>query len=144
MSLSPRAKGELIFWGMVIVVMAVIAFVVLKVNAQSTASVTLQWTAPYDLKPNGRGVRTAAYELRSGTDSAAFVANPLAGTLHSTPAPKDSGLAEVLLVPGLAAESRFFFFIRSRDSAGNWSAWSNLATKVTPDTRNPFSVFDLR
>lgn len=143
--MNPRMRGELLFWGVVIVILGALVFAVLKLNAQpATSTVTLQWTAPYDSKPNGRGVRTFAYDLRSGTDSAAFLANPLTGVVHPTPAPKDSGLAELVSISGLAAETRYWFLIRSRDTAGNWSAWSNLAVKVTPDTRNPFSVFDLR
>jgi chitodextrinase len=145
MSLSPRRKEELVFWVIVILNLIGLALFVLKVHAQpQTASVTLQWTASGDPKPGRPAARAAAYELRGSTDSAAFVANPLTGVLYVTQSPKDSGQAETLTISGLAAESRYWFYIRLRDSSGNLGAWSNLAGKLTPDTRNPFQILDLR
>jgi hypothetical protein len=48
------------------------------------------------------------------------------------PAPPDTvGTAQRYVVHGLAPGARYFFALRTRDDAGNWSATSNLVTLVT-------------
>jgi hypothetical protein len=115
------------------------------------ASLTLEWTAPGD----DAGIGTAQnYEARfsvtrpdttSGTAMAAWWA--AATVIPNLPAPAVAGTVQsvgVVPVGGFLGGNTYYFVLRARDDAGNWSAFSNVAFRAVPDTLPPRTVVDLR
>jgi hypothetical protein len=96
--------------------------------APATYSLGLCWTAPGD---DGWSGRAEAYDLRYSTSpitEASFTnATPVAGV----PPPGRGGSEECVTVEGLASEPIYYFALRARDEAGNWSPLSNVATFPT-------------
>jgi hypothetical protein len=132
--------GKILLYIIAIIVIGLVCWRIVK-----GATVGLTWTSPYDPRPGGKGVRVSGYELKFSTDSAGFAANPSIGaTFASMPVPLDSGLLATVNVTGLSDFQRYYFAIRSVDAVGNWSGWSNIAAKTTPDLTGPSTVIDLR
>ncbi len=100
-------------------------------SAAPTVSITLHWTAPGD---DGVVGRAAAYELRYSTapiHAANFAqATPVAGLA----APRAAGQPEQFTVPGLAVGPNYFFALRTRDEAFNWSSISNVIAMSSTTT----------
>ena len=115
-----------------------LAFGAAPVLAVSTpTSVTLAWTAPGD---DGTVGTAAAYDVRVSTapiDAGNFAqANAVTGA----PAPLVAGSAQSMLVSGLSPSTTYWFAIRTRDGANNWSGVSNIVQWTTPasaDTIRP-------
>jgi hypothetical protein len=104
--------------------------------------VWLTWSAPGD---DGAIGIAQAYELRYST-SPINAANFTGATAVSPqPVPLPSGSAQSYLVPGLSPGVNYYFAIRARDDAGNWSAISNVRQALTTsaDVRAPAAVQDL-
>lgn len=97
-------------------------------NAQSTASVTLTWTAPGD---DGNVGTATQYDLRYST-SAITAANFASATRWmSAPVPLAAGTVQTSLITGLALNTTYYFAIKTADDAGNWAGISNVASKLT-------------
>lgn len=117
------------------------------IDAQTpNATLTVTWTAPPDIKPNGDSVQCVQYEIRIDTlpiDSLNCTAgnNVLPDSL--TPLPKAPGQPESFTFTGLQSERWYYVEIRARDAAGNWALCSNIARKSTPDVRLPERIRDL-
>lgn len=103
----------------------------------------LRWTAPGD---NGSTGTVAAYELRYSTqpiDAASFNSALLASP---APAILTAGSAQVYAMTGLTASTTYYFVLKARDAAGNWSAISNvlMAGTAATDQVSPATITDIR
>ncbi len=95
------------------------------VRAQGAAadSVTLRWTAVGDDSLSGTA---AAYELRMSDAPITLSSWGAATVLDGLPAPLVSGTAQQVTVRGLTPGAIYYFALRVRDGAGNWSGVSNV------------------
>jgi hypothetical protein len=95
--------------------------------------VSLSWTAPGDNGPTGTAT---AYELRYSTspipDLAAFA---LATPVPGMPSPQAAGSHESVEVPAVQVPDdpgTYYFALRTRDEASNFSGLSNIAVIIIP------------
>lgn len=110
-------------------------------------SVTLEWTAPGD---DGLVGQASGYDLRfstnaiSGTDTLTWWNNASSAT--ALPSPSPAGSTDQAQVTGLSYDTQYYFIIRARDEAWNWSGFSNVASHFVPacsaptDTPGNFTV----
>lgn len=109
----------------------------------TSSHVQLTWISPGD---NGIFGQATEYEIRYAgfeMDETSFfngtqVANP--------PTPQWSGEREIFIVSGLAANTQYYFALRTADEVPNWSGISNNAaatTNLPPDETGPEQVTDL-
>lgn len=105
-------------------------------------SVVLQWTAPGD---DGMTGVASVYDLRWST-------SPIDGSNFSSatpvsvePVPASGGTVQSYVVLGLAPATTYYFAIKARDDAGNWSGISNVfaPTTTATDQLPPAPVSDL-
>lgn len=100
-------------------------------HAQITmTSVRLTWTAPGDDSLSGTA---AAYDLRMSTspiDAGNFAS---ATVVTSLPTPLAAGTSQSKTVTGLTAATDYWFALKTRDDAGNWSGISNIVQATTLD-----------
>ncbi len=99
--------------------------------ASAAVSTTLTWTAPGD---DGMAGRAQAYSLRYSTAPIVEANFNNATAVSGLPAPATSGSNESFTISGLAASTIYYFAIKTRDEAGNWSQLSNVATTTPPTT----------
>lgn len=99
-----------------------------SLRAQEADSLRLVWTAPADVPDGGR---VAAYDARMALGPITE-ANFATALELPTSVPHAPGERETLVVHGLVAGRTYWFAIRSRDGAGNWSALSNLVSGTVP------------
>jgi hypothetical protein len=96
-------------------------------HAAGTGTVTLHWTAPGDDSISGTA---AVYDMHcSGYPMTALNFWKTQWVAHM-PKPHAAGTQESLTVTGLMANQVYYFSVRSADEAGNWSAMSNIVSKV--------------
>jgi hypothetical protein len=98
------------------------------VAVSNPTSVTLSWTAPGD---DGNVGTAAQYDVRYSNapiDASNFTS---AYAATSVPTPHAAGASESMTVSGLSPATQYWFAIRTRDDAGNWSAISNVAQWTT-------------
>lgn len=120
----------------------------LTARALDHTSVRLTWTAPGDDDSTGTAAR---YDLRYSTEPF-----PAGGhwptwfpTVDTLPAPASAGTTQTVTIPRLLPDTRYYFGLRARDEAGNWSLRSNVASATTfeapppPDLIPPEPVTDL-
>lgn len=116
-------------WKRMWAVLAMVALGAGSARAQVTAtSVGLSWTAPGDDSLSGTA---ALYDLRMSTspiDAGNFAA---ATPVGSPPAPLVAGTRQSKVITGLSRSTTYWFAIRTRDDAGNWSGLSNLVQATT-------------
>ncbi len=98
----------------------------LTANTGKTTAV-LNWTAPGDQCTNAT---CAEYELRYST-STFTECNFANGTLITTGTPQSPGSQECYQASGLTCNTTYYFAVRVKDSAGNWSVLSNVVSKAT-------------
>lgn len=89
-------------------------------------TVTLNWTAPGDDSLTGQAVM---YDIRMSPRPISLETFESCKQIAAFP-PSISGTQERFTVPGLVPGVEYFFAIRSRDEAGNWSGLSNVAYRV--------------
>jgi hypothetical protein len=98
------------------------AFLAIGIGAQC-AGITVRWTAPGDDNSLGRAT---AYDMRSSltpiTELNFLSATPVPGM----PVPGNPGTLQSASITSLLANTSYYFAIRTRDDAGNWSKISNL------------------
>ncbi len=108
------------------------------VAAVSTpTSVTLTWTAPGDDSLTGTATQ---YDVRWSTSPITAGNFGSATAASGAPSPQASGSTETMLVNGLSPATTYWFAVRTRDDAGNWSLVSNIVQWTTPsaaDTVRP-------
>ena len=94
----------------------------LTVIAVTTSSATIQWTAPGDDDTVGCSIE---YDMRGSYDSITALNFEQAYKFDEPPAPLPFGLVHQYVVDGLEPDSTYYFAIKTRDDAGNWSGISN-------------------
>ncbi len=123
-------------WKRIVAVAAWVAVSgVSSVQAQVTSTtVGLSWTAPGDDSLSGTA---SVYDLRmslSAIDGANFAS---ATAVTSLPTPLVAGTRQSKTVSGLSPSTTYWFALKTRDDAGNWSPISNLVQATTLVTNDP-------
>ena len=96
--------------------------------ASASSSVTLRWTAPGDDSLIGQAsFYDVRYSLLPITDANWASATSATGV----PAPKVAGSAESFDITGLAANTVYYFAVKTGDEVPNWSALSNVVSRTT-------------
>jgi hypothetical protein len=104
-------------------------------------SVTLTWTAPGD---DGTAGTAASYDIRYSTNPISEATWGAALAVGTGPAPQPAGTVQSTVVTGLAADTTYYFAMKSRDEVPNVSAISNVVSAHTPaDVVPPATVTDL-
>lgn len=114
----------------------------LRKGAVSFDNAVLIWTAPGD---DGMSGTVQQYELRR-SDSPITAANFASATLLSPqPTPMAGGATQSYVAFGLSGARTYYFALRARDEASNWSAVSNSLSVTTPaaDVTPPAAIPDL-
>lgn len=106
-------------------------FVSAAATAPAAASVTLTWSAPGD---DGHAGLAWGYDLRYDIHPITSQNFVLGIPVVNVPNPIYPGNRQTAVVSGLAPNVRYYFAIRTQDERGNWSAISNVVTKVAPGT----------
>jgi hypothetical protein len=120
-----RGRAHWRAWFPLLAVLGLLLLAPALVHARGAAqdSVTLRWTAVGDDSLSGTAV---AYDLRMAdapiTESSWGAATALSGL----PAPLASGTPQQVVARGLTPGSTYYFALRVRDDAGNWSGVSNV------------------
>lgn len=115
----------------------------LNADSCNSDSCNLSWTAPGD---DGNIGTATAYEMRYSTTSITADNFGSAHAVSGEPAPEAAGTEQSLTVSGLNEGTLYYFAIRTRDEASNWSGISNVASRQTDiieDTTAPSAVSDL-
>ena len=112
-------------WFPVIAALVLLLLAPALTHAQGTAvdSLTLRWTAVGDDSLLGRA---AAYDLRMSPSSINAGNWDAATAVAGLSAPRPSGSQEQVVVRGLTPGATYYFALRVRDDAGNWSGVSNV------------------
>jgi len=110
------------------------AVVTLIVSEQETNTLTLAWIAPGD---NGAtGGPAAQYEMKYSTFAPTFEEDvwwETATAVTNLPTPTQPGQVQEVTISNLAKLKTYYFRMRTKDDAGNWSAISaTVAGKTTP------------
>lgn len=115
----------------------------LTIATTNATSLVLTWTATGD---DGTLGRASAYDLRYSTTSITSSNFNQAPQVSGEPPPKASGQPEAMTIVGLQPSTRYYFALKVRDEAANWSPMSNVPTVVTDptsDAQAPAAVSDL-
>ncbi len=92
-----------------------------------TTNAVISWSAPGDQCTNAA---CAEYELRfSGKPFTEC--NFSSGTRLSTARPQPPGKQECVALVGLTCNATYYFAVRAKDDAGNWSVLSNVVSQAT-------------
>jgi hypothetical protein len=123
--MHPKARIAAAAFGLLSIIVSVPA-----PSASPAVSSTLSWTAPGD---DGMSGRAQQYSLRYSTAPIVEANFNNATAVSGLPAPAISGATETFTVSGLVSNTVYYFAIKTRDEAGNWSLLSNVAI-VPPGT----------
>jgi len=96
--------------------------------ATTVSSITLTWTAPGD---DGISGTAASYDARYSTSAITDANWATANQASNEPAPKASGGTETFTIPGLAADTTYYFTIKTLDEVPNISLISNIISVKT-------------
>ena len=102
----------------------------------------LTWSSPGD---DGTTGLAAAYDLRYSTAPINDTNFSSATAVTPQPVPLIAGSAQSYLALNLTPGTTYYFAIKTRDEAGNWSSLSNVRTVATTatDAKSPAAVKDL-
>ncbi|MDD5251524.1 MAG: hypothetical protein PHT12_02725, partial [Patescibacteria group bacterium] len=110
-------------------------------SGATTSTIALTWTAPGD---DGASGTAALYDIRYSTAPIVTPAEFSAASLVSgEPAPAVAGTVQTMTATGLAANTLYYFAMKTQDEAPNISALSNLtslATVAVSDITPPAAV----
>jgi len=115
----------------------------LATGAVTDSSVLVTWTAPGD---DGSTGQAAEYDLRYATTTITAGTWGAATAVTGEPAPSAAGSSDSVTVTGLTASTTYYFALKTKDDAGNWSDLSNVPSATTsapPDVTPPAAVTDL-
>lgn len=114
----------------------------LVVVSTSPSTMTLQWAAPADAPTGGL---VSAYDVRMSTSAITDLGTFGAATAVSgAPAPGAPGAFQSVSVSGLNSGTQYWYAVRSRDAAGNWSPLSNVVVQTAGvDVIPPAVINDL-
>lgn len=88
----------------------------------NTSTATLEWTAPGDDSVTGVAYE---YDFRASTETINAANFAAAFKIDSVDAPLPAGMTQSFKVETLTPGESYFFAIKTRDDAGNWSGMSN-------------------
>jgi chitodextrinase len=113
----------------------------LATSMVSDQNLALAWTAPGD---DGTTGMASAYDLRESTSPITDV-NFGAATAVPLSAPGGAGSSQATVITGLTPGTTYYFALKVRDEAGNWSVLGNvLAVQMkVSDQVAPKSIPDL-
>ncbi|MEW6482813.1 MAG: fibronectin type III domain-containing protein [bacterium] len=117
--------------------------IVLTIGTITPTFITLNWTAPED---DGAVTVVEAYDLRWATHTITEQNWDKAIQCEFEPHPATPGSIQQYIMhmkDGLLQETLYYFAIKSKDDAGNWSALSNVATATLVDITPPAVPTDL-
>ncbi|MBU1102795.1 hypothetical protein KJ853_04050 [Patescibacteria group bacterium] len=100
----------------------------LAVSATTVSSVAMTWTAPGN---DGAVGTSTSYDLRYATSVITESTWASSTQAVGEPTPKIAGSVETTMVSGLSSSTTYYFAIKSKDEAGNESAFSNIASGTT-------------
>ena len=111
----------------------------LATSNPTTSTINLTWTAPGD---DGTTRTAATYDIRylAGTTPITDANWAAATQCTGEPTPQAAGSSETFTVTGLAADTDYYFAIKTMDEVPLWSPVSNSpsgTTLVSPDTTPP-------
>ncbi len=113
----------------------------LGAGSETFNSVTLTWTAPGD---DGNSGTATSYDIRYSTSAITSGNFNSATQVTGEPSPKAAGQSESFVVPGLNANTTYYFAIKTADEIPNWSAISNVVSRATAqETTAPRNITDL-
>ena len=103
---------------------------------------SLTWTAPGD--DGGSGTATA-YDLRWSASAITSTNFGSATAIALPPIPVPGGTLQTFVVLGLTPGTRYWFALKARDEASNWSGLSNVVSTTTQasDMTPPAAILDL-
>jgi hypothetical protein len=101
----------------------------LTATANTTNSVTLQWTATGD---NGADGTAFLYDLRYSTNPITDENFETTEQIEKVPAPSEAGTVETFTVKDLEFSQHFYFALKVRDRQFNFSGLSNVVQATTP------------
>ncbi len=116
----------------------------LETESSTPSAITLAWIAVGD---DGSSGQASVYDLRHSTSPITAENWGSATQVAGEPSPKPPGQAESFSLGDLLPDERYFFALKVRDEAMNWSELSNIATVKTlpaPDTAPPQPIVDHR
>jgi hypothetical protein len=119
----PRAPWRRWFPLLAVLGLLLLAPALTHAQGATQDSVTLGWTAVGDDSLSGTA---AAYELRRAGAPITEATWGSATAVAGLPAPLASGTPQQVVVRGLARGATYYFALRARDDAGNWSGLSNV------------------
>jgi hypothetical protein len=96
--------------------------------SENTPSLTLIWTAPGDDGTSGTAVK---YDLRMSASPISETNFAQAYQITFVPLPKPAGQQQQLSISNLSPGTKYYFALKTRDDAGNWSPMSNLVSTIT-------------
>jgi hypothetical protein len=115
---------------------AIVAMFFASVGRSDTGNgttATLQWTAPGDDGENGQAFR---YDLRYSLKPISAEDFSYATPVSGLPSPARSGSPQRVTVAGLAANTDYYFALKTVDEAGNWSRLSNVVVRSGNSTNS--------
>lgn len=122
----------------------------LAAGSPTANSITLTWTASADNGTDPSSGNAALYDIRylSGTTQITDANWASATQCTGEPTPAAPGTSETFIVPGLTANTQYYFALKTADEVPNWSIISNSPTATTSsqpgvDDTPPAAVTDL-
>jgi chitodextrinase len=115
----------------------------LVAGSPSASTIVLSWTAPGD---DGTAGAATAYDIRRSASPITEASFMSATMLLAAPVPATAGTVQTCTATGLSAGTTYYFALRARDEASNWSAVSNSDSATTlppPDTTPPARITGL-
>jgi hypothetical protein len=94
----------------------------------TSSSATLTWTAPGD---DGASGTASQYDVRYSTATITDENFAAATQATNIPKPNSAGTTEVFTVTGLQEQTEYFFALKTKDDASNWSGLSVVASATT-------------
>lgn len=119
----PRGPARWRRWVLPLVALGLLLLTPALARAQATDSLTLRWTATGD---DGAVGTATLYDLRMSTATITAANWSEAAAVAGVPVPAPSGTAQSCVVRGLTPGATYYFALRVRDDAGNWSGISNV------------------
>lgn len=110
--------------------LAMLSFAVAAHAQITSTSVRLTWTAPGDDSTSGTA---SAYDMRMSTSPITAGNFDAAIAVAAMPTPLVAGSSQSRTVTGLTPSTGYWFALKTRDDAGNWSGISNIVQATTLD-----------
>jgi hypothetical protein len=113
----------------------------LTISSITDHSVKLKWTATGDDSITGTA---SAYDIRYSTTPITDSTYNTSSKISNNPVPSESGIMDGVVVAGLQSSTTYYFAIKARDEANNWSLLSNIVAGTTlRDTTAPNNVLSV-